>query len=102
MIATDADGRITFLNPVAETLTGWSREEALGQPVQSVFRIVDETTRIPGEDIVGRVLREGAAVKLANNTCLIARAGQANPHRGQRRSHQGQRRQGGRRGAGVP
>jgi PAS domain S-box-containing protein len=74
LIATDAAGRITFLNPVAETLTGWSRQEALGQPVQSVFRIVDEATRSPREDLVERALREGATVKLANNTCLIARA----------------------------
>jgi len=79
LIATDAAGRITFLNPVAEALTGWPREEVLGQPAQSVFRIHDETTRNPGEDIVGRVLREGATVKLANNTCLIARDGHEIP-----------------------
>lgn len=79
LIATDAAGRITFLNPVAETLTGWSRQEALGQPVQSVFRIVDEATRSPREDLVERALREGATVKLANNTCLIARAGHEIP-----------------------
>jgi PAS domain S-box-containing protein len=79
LIATDAAGRVSLLNPVAETLTGWSREEVLGQPIQSVFRIVDETTRIPGDDIVGRVLREGAPIKLANNSCLIARAGHEVP-----------------------
>jgi PAS domain S-box-containing protein len=79
LVATGTDGRITFLNPVAEALTGWPREEAVGQPVQSVFRIFDETTRIPGEDIVGRVLRQGASIKLANNTCLITRAGHEIP-----------------------
>ena len=79
LIATDTDGRITFVNPVAESLTGWPREEALGQPVESVVQVVDETTRTPGEDIVGRVLREGAPVTLANNTCLITRGGHEIP-----------------------
>jgi PAS domain S-box-containing protein len=79
LIAIDAASRVTFLNPVAEALTGWSRQEALGQPVQSIFQIVDETTRIPGEDIIGRVLREGTVIKLANNTCLITRDGREIP-----------------------
>ena len=79
LIATDAVGRITFLNPVAETLTGWSRQEVLDEPVQSVFRIHDQISRTPGEDIVGRVLREGAIVKLANNTSLTTRSGQEIP-----------------------
>ncbi len=79
LIATDDAGRITFVNPVAETLTGWPREEALGHPVQSVVRLLDETTRAPGEDIVGRVLREGTPVKLANNACLLTRSGKEIP-----------------------
>ncbi len=50
VIASDASGRITFLNPVAATLTGWQIEEALGQPIQSVFRIVDEQSGQPGRE----------------------------------------------------
>ena len=47
MLATDTAGHITFLNPVAETLTGWEEKEALGQPVQNVFQIINEETRAP-------------------------------------------------------
>ena len=73
VIATDAEGRITFLNPVATALTGWQPEEAQGQPVQSVFRIIDERTRAPGADIVSRVLREKRVIALANHTSLLAK-----------------------------
>ena len=48
VIASDTEGRITFLNPVAVTLTGWQLEETLGQPIQSVFRIINEKTHEPG------------------------------------------------------
>ena len=60
VIASDTEGRITFLNPVAVTLTGWQSEEALGQPIQSIFRIINEKTREPAEDLVARVLHENA------------------------------------------
>ena len=73
VIATDASGFITFLNPVGAKLTGWQSEEAIGKPIQSVFRIINEKTRKPAENIVERVLREGRTVNLANNTALIAR-----------------------------
>jgi PAS domain S-box-containing protein len=73
VLATDTAGHITFINPVAETLTGWQEKEVLGQPVQTVFRVINEETRAPGEDIVARVLREGRTVALANHTALIAR-----------------------------
>ena len=75
VLATDTAGHITFLNPVAETLTGWEEKEALSQPVQNVFQIINEETRAPGEDIVARVLREGRAVALANHTALVTRGG---------------------------
>ncbi|MBI5383418.1 MAG: PAS domain S-box protein [Verrucomicrobia bacterium] len=79
LIATDAAGRVTILNPVGAALTGWSQQDALGQPVQSVFRVINEKTRAPGEDIVGQVLREGRIVMLANNTALITRDGREIP-----------------------
>jgi PAS domain S-box-containing protein len=75
VITTDAEGRVTFLNGVAEGLTGWTRDEAVGRPMEEVFRIINETTRRPAEDPVGRVLREGVVVGLANHTLLIARDG---------------------------
>jgi len=79
VLATDTAGQITFLNPVAQSLTGWPESEVLGQPVQSVFRIINQQTRAPGEDIVARVLREGQAVALANHTALLARDGREIP-----------------------
>jgi PAS domain S-box-containing protein len=79
VIAADASGRITFLNPVAVTLSGWPIKEALGQPVQNVFRIVDEQSGRPAENIVESVLREGFIVNLANHAALIARDGREIP-----------------------
>ena len=79
VIASDAGGRVTFLNPVAEWLTGWETGEAMGRPVSDVFRIVNETTGEPAEDVVARVLREGRAVPLGNHTALVTRDGRAVP-----------------------
>ena len=79
VMATDRDGRVTFLNPVAAALTGWRAEDALGQPVQRVFHIINEQTRIPAEDIVNRVLTEGRTFELANHTALLARDGREIP-----------------------
>ena len=79
MIATDKRGRVTFANPVAGTLTGWTPEEATGQPLGEVFRIINEETRRPVEDPVVRVLRDGVVVGLANHTLLIARDGTERP-----------------------
>jgi len=79
VLATGNDGRITFLNPVAAGLTGWSEEEALGQPIQDVFRIINEQSREPAEDIAGRVLREGLVASLANHVALVTRDGREVP-----------------------
>ncbi|PKM96554.1 MAG: hypothetical protein CVU79_12870, partial [Elusimicrobia bacterium HGW-Elusimicrobia-3] len=79
VVATDTESKISFLNPVAAALTGWRIEEALGRPVQDLFRTINEKTREPGEDIVGRVLREGGIVALANHTALVARDGREIP-----------------------
>jgi two-component system, chemotaxis family, CheB/CheR fusion protein len=75
VLSCDLHGRITFLNPVAETLTGWSEREVLGRPIQQVFRIVNELTREPGEDLATRVLRDGAVATLANHTAIVTRDG---------------------------
>ncbi|QDV37747.1 PAS domain S-box protein [Tautonia plasticadhaerens] len=79
VIATDADGRVTFLNPVAERLTGWSLADARGMPLTEVFRIVNETTREPVENPALRALETGVIVGLANHTILIARDGTERP-----------------------
>ncbi len=79
VIATDTEGRVKRLNPVAEQLTGWSQAEACGLPVEEVFRIIDEESRLPLEDPVHRVLRERTIVGLTNHTVLLARDGQERP-----------------------
>ncbi len=79
VIATDANGRVDLMNPVAEMLTGWTQAEALGRPIEEVFHIVNEHTRAEVENPVQRVLREGIVVELAKNTLLIARDGREIP-----------------------
>ena len=71
VIACDAQGRIVFMNEVAELLTGWSEQEAAQLPLDRVFRIVHETTRILVESPVDKVRRLGTIVGLANHTILI-------------------------------
>jgi PAS domain S-box-containing protein len=75
VITTDAEGRVTLLNPVAETLTGWTNGDAVGQPLQTVFYIVNEKTRQAVENPVAKVLATGRIVGLANHTVLIAKDG---------------------------
>jgi len=75
VIATDAKGRVTFLNPVAQSLTGWNEDEAKGKTLERVFRIENEKTRQPVENPALRALKEGTVVGLANHTILIARDG---------------------------
>jgi len=79
VIATDTAGRVTFLNPVAEVLTGWSADGAAGEALRSVFHIVNETTRNEVENPADRALRNGAIVGLANHTVLIGRDGREHP-----------------------
>ena len=74
VIATDPEGRITFINAVARTLTGWA-EGAEGKPLEEVFRIVNEQTRQPVESPGARVLREARIVGLANHTVLLGKDG---------------------------
>lgn len=79
VIATDTKGCVTFLNSVAEKLTGWTLTEAQGQPLKTVFVIHNEQTRQPVENPVEKVLREGVVVGLANHTLLIAKDGTERP-----------------------
>jgi len=75
VITTDAAGCVEYLNPIAEELTGWQTEQAVGLPISKVFRIVNEITRSPTVDPVQCCLEEGRAVGLANHTALISRDG---------------------------
>ncbi len=75
VIATDTEGKITFMNPVAEELTGWTLNEAKQIPIKQVFNIINEHTRKEVESPVTKVLREGLIVGLANHTLLIRKDG---------------------------
>jgi PAS domain S-box-containing protein len=75
VIATDAEGRVTLLNPLAEKLTGWTRAEAFGRPVGEIFHIINKETRQPAAIPVKETLAHGTIQGLANHTVLIARGG---------------------------
>ena len=75
VIATDAQGRVTLLNPVAQNLTGWTQAQAHGRPVSEVFHIVGKSDRHTAIIPVARVLSHGTIQGLANHTVLIARDG---------------------------
>jgi len=79
VIATNVNKLITFMNPVAEALTGWKQEEAIGKPLKDVFKVINEKTGKQADDPVAKVLSEGVIVGLANHTLLIARDGTKRP-----------------------
>lgn len=79
VIVTDAAGNITFMNPEAERLTGWTSKSAATRPLREVFHIINESTRQAAESPVEKVLRFGTVVGLANHTILIARNGTETP-----------------------
>ncbi len=79
IITTDGNANIIFMNPVAETLTGWSQAEAEGRNIRSVFHIINEYTRQVVKSPVERVIEEGIVVGLANHTVLITKDGQEIP-----------------------
>ena len=75
VIATDAEGRITLLNPLAQKLTGWTHAQAAGLPVEAVFHIINQETRKPSTIPVMETLAHGTTQGMANHTILIARDG---------------------------
>ena len=75
VIATDIEGKVTFMNAVAEELTGWPLHEASMKPAKGVFNIINDPTRQKVEDPITKVLDKGAIVGLANHTVLIRRDG---------------------------
>jgi PAS domain S-box-containing protein len=79
VVATDAGGTVTFINPVAQGLTGWSEADAVGRPLDDIFRIVHEKTGQPIENPAAQVIRTGRAAGLANHSVLIGRDGTRRP-----------------------
>ncbi len=75
VVTTNMDGEVVLINRVAEELTGWPQAEAYGKPLQEVFTIINDMTRLPCENPVEKVLESGGIVGLANHTALIARDG---------------------------
>lgn len=79
VITTDINGNVYQMNPVAESMTGWSEQEARGKSILDIFHIVNEDTGNVVENPVHRVLREGIVVGLANHTVLISKDGTRRP-----------------------
>jgi PAS domain S-box-containing protein len=79
VIATDEEGRVSFMNPVSEALTGWTQQGALGLPLERVFVISNEETGASVENPVIKALRQGRIVGLANHTKLTAKSGREIP-----------------------
>ncbi len=75
VITTDAEGRIKFMNPIAETLTGWLTGEANGQPLEHIFNIVTEVTHMPVPNPVSLCLQQQSVVGLPDNVVLLNRQG---------------------------
>jgi len=75
VIATDSEGRITFLNPVAAALTGWQPEEAVNQPIGNVLKLINEKSGMTADNEVLRVLKEKQVLSVANHVDLVTRDG---------------------------
>jgi PAS domain S-box-containing protein len=75
VITTDISGKIILMNPIAEKLTGWSQDEAIGAPLRDIFHVVDETTRESILNQVERLMLTRSKVDIANNILLIAKDG---------------------------
>ena len=75
VITCDTEGNIININSAAETLTGWSTDEAKGRPLVEVFHTIHNETRQEAEDLIGRVLREDHVIDMAMQTALITRDG---------------------------
>ena len=79
VITTGVDGHVTYMNAVAEALTGWTSADAVGRPLTAVFPIINEETRRPVDNPAARALAEGVVVGLANHTLLVRRDGSECP-----------------------
>ena len=75
VMATDREGLITLMNPKAEELTGWTRDEAVGRPLSLVFKALDEKTGQPYQDTITQVVEHGQSVQLSDHAVLISKNG---------------------------
>ena len=79
VVAADASGKVSFINPVAEKLTGWDYQAASGRPLREVIRVIDERTRTELEDQVAVVRRSQGVVNASSHVALVSRSGQEYP-----------------------
>ena len=79
VITTDTEQKITFLNPVAQYLTGWGEEEAMGRPLGEVFNIQGRATEKPAQDLIDRVLRDGTPLRTRGRIELLNRGNERIP-----------------------
>jgi PAS domain S-box-containing protein len=75
VIATDMEGTIKLMNPIAEALTGWKQNEALGKPLASIFNIISENIDEKIEDPITKAIREDIFYGLADHTVLVTKEG---------------------------
>jgi PAS domain S-box-containing protein len=79
VMATDIQGRITFMNPVAEALTGWTEAEALDRNSRQVFKVISGQSRAPIENLVAKAIEEGRVIELGEDAWLVAKDGSEIP-----------------------
>ncbi|MBI5808460.1 MAG: PAS domain S-box protein [Ignavibacteriales bacterium] len=79
VISTDTEGKIKFINQVAEELTGWNHKDAIGKPLEDVFKIINENSREKVDNPVDKVLKEGKVIGIANHTLLVSKEGKEIP-----------------------
>jgi len=76
VITTDANGIVEYLNPIAERLTGWSEDEACGQPIDKIYKIIDEGSREPIDGLVSHCLQQGRTISQERDIVIINHNGQ--------------------------
>jgi diguanylate cyclase (GGDEF)-like protein/PAS domain S-box-containing protein len=79
VLSTDVSGNVTYMNTVAEAMTGWSQAEAAGRPLEEIFKIINGSTREPSENPMALAVRQNRTVNLTANCILIRRDGRESP-----------------------
>lgn len=79
VITTDEKGHITFMNPMAQKITGWEQKDAIGNPLENIFRIQNEETKEPIDLSIDNILHKGPITNINDNICLINRSGNRIP-----------------------
>jgi PAS domain S-box-containing protein len=82
VIVTQKNGQVAVMNRVAETLTGWKQEDALGKPLSHILTILNSQTGAPAASPIGRVLREGISIGLGEHALVLSRQGRRAPIQG--------------------